>query len=305
MGSDILLRAINESEYTAWKGLLTESVQGSVYALPEYLDTLCRATGGRFSLLGVFRGDELVGGVPLYEETGPAGAFISSRLLLYYSGIVLKPLATRYPSKATSKYLEVLGMLAQMLSDSTYARIILTHPGLIDARPFIQRGWIARPGYTYVVPISDIESVWGRIDQNLRRLINRCGESGVTLTDDNDFDSFYALHAQTHDRKGAYLPAERPLFGIFQRTQNSRLGATVSCATERRPLGGRTTGSFGAGRPIVHCLRRSRRRELESWHDPLAAMGSIQGAFSRRIPNQRSHRRHAWRRNAVQESAGR
>jgi hypothetical protein len=182
-----------------------------VYTLPEYLDALCAATGGRFSLLGVYRGDELVGGLPLYEESGPAGPFISSRLLLYYNGIIVKPLSTKYPSKATSRYLDVLTALAERLSASTYARVILSHQGLMDARPFVKLGWTARPAYTYVVPIADPESAWGRIDQNLRRLVTRCSEAGATLTNDDDFESFYTLHMQTHDRKGAplYLPKDR------------------------------------------------------------------------------------------------
>ena len=221
MGNDIVLKSLSESDYGIWRSMVAESPSGSVYALPEYLETLCAATGGRFSVLGAFRGGELVGGAPLYEETGPAGPFISSRLLLYYNGIVLKPLPTRYPSKATSKYLEVLSALAEKFSASTYARVILSHQGLVDARPFLKLGWTARPGYTYVVPIADTESAWGRIDQNLRRLVTRCSEAGATLTDDDDFESFFALHTQTHDRKGAplYLPKDR--FNEYFRTLKS------------------------------------------------------------------------------------
>ena len=222
MGNDTILRKLADSEFDLWRKLVAESPSGSVYSLPEYLSVLCEATGGRFSLLGVFRGDELVGGLPLYEESGPAGPIVSSRLLLYYNGIVLKPLSTRYPSKATSRYLDVLGSIGERLAASGYARIILSHQGQIDARPFLNHGWTARPGYTYVVPISDLEAAWGRVDQNLRRLVNRCSEAGATLSEDDDFDSFFRLHSQTHDRKGApiYLPADR--FGTYFRALKSK-----------------------------------------------------------------------------------
>jgi hypothetical protein len=222
MGSGVDLRKLAPSDYELWHKLLAESPQGSVYAFPAYLEALSRATGGSFSLLGVFRGDELIGGLPVYEESLGGRRTVANRLLLYYSGIVLKPHSTRYPSKATSKYLDVLDALASRLVEARYARVILNHQGMIDARPFMIRGWTARPGYTYVVPITDIKMAWGRIDQNLRRLIDRCDANGVTLSDDDDFASFYPLHLQVHDRKGAPVYLPRDAFDVFFKELRSK-----------------------------------------------------------------------------------
>ncbi len=211
MGSDVTCRKLNADETGSWQKLLAESPQGSVYANPAYLEILARATGGSYSLLGVFRGGELAAGLPLYEQPITGGRSMANRLLLYYSGIVLKPTATRYPSKTTSKYLESLDAIAEWLVAAKYARVILNHQGMIDARPFLVRQWTARPGYTYVVPIADLQAAWSRVDQNLRRLVDRCSQAGVTFSDDDDFESFFAMHQQTHERKGAplYLPKEK------------------------------------------------------------------------------------------------
>lgn len=211
MGSDVICRRLNADETETWLKLLAESPQGSVYANPAYLEILTRATGGSYSLLGVFRGSELVAGLPLYEQPITGGRSMANRLLLYYSGVVLKPLSTRYPSKATSKNLDSLDAIADWLIGAKYARVIMNHQGMIDARPFLARQWTARPGYTYLVPIADLPTAWNRVDQNLRRLVDRCAQSGVTFSDDDDFESFFAMHLQTHERKGAplYLPKER------------------------------------------------------------------------------------------------
>ena len=255
MGSDVVCRKLHPDEYPGWLKLLAESPQGSVYANPSYLEILCRATGGSFSLLGVFRGSELVAGLPLYEQPITGGRSVANRLLLYYSGIVLKPLSTRYPSKATSKYLDSLDAIADWLTSAKYARVILNHQGMIDARPFLVRQWTARPGYTYVVPIADLPSAWNRVDQNLRRLVDRCAESGVSFSDDDDFESFFALHLQTHERKGAplYLPKEQ-FAKYFIEIRSSGLGKLYQARlADGRAVAGQIVLFGQAGRSYTVC----------------------------------------------------
>lgn len=255
MASDIVVRKLIPSDYDLWHKLIAESPQGSVYARPEYLDVLCRATGGSSSLLGAFRGNELVGGIPLYEVPITGGRSVANRLLLYYSGIILKPLLTRYPSKATSKYLDILESLASWLVEARYARVILNHQGMIDARPFLNRQWTARPGYTYIVPIADIQSTWGRIDQNLRRLVDRCAEAGVIFSDDDDFESFFAMHLQTHERKGAPLYLPKDAFGAyFKELRSLGIGRLFSARlSDGRAVAGQLVLLGPAGRSYTVC----------------------------------------------------
>jgi hypothetical protein len=56
------------------------------------------------------------------------------------------------------------------------------------------------------------------MEQNLRRLVDRCTAQKVTVSEDDDFDAFFRLHSQVHDRKGAdlYLP-EKAFRGFFSR----------------------------------------------------------------------------------------
>jgi hypothetical protein len=64
------------------------------------------------------------------------------------------------------------------------------------------RGWRVRPGYTYVVRLGDMQQAWDRVEQNLRRLVNRCGRDGIRFTDDDDVDGFLLLHGAMSERKG-------------------------------------------------------------------------------------------------------
>jgi hypothetical protein len=208
MSREIEVRTLAEHEFDAWNAMVEKSSEGSLYATPDYLSTLCRATGGTFKIVAALRGEEIVGGVPLYEQRAPAGIVVHNRLLLYYNGLVLREYDTRYPSERMSRRLAAMEALAEHLGETRYAKLALYNRALLDVRSFQSKGWEARPSYSYVVELDDLSSAWGRVVQNLRRLIGRAEQHGVVCTDEDDFDAFFGLHRMVHERKEAplYLP---------------------------------------------------------------------------------------------------
>jgi hypothetical protein len=226
--SNVSVDVLDPAEYAAWEKLVATSPDGSIYASPRYLDALCSAAGGRFRILAARRAGELVGGSPLYERDSRLGSFVSPRLLLYYLGPVLRRSESKYPSQQTARNLETLGALAEALSGLGHAQVTLrTRHTVADIRPFLQAGWSCSPSYTYLVSLSDLPRQWGRVEQNLRRLVERCAAEGVGFTDDDDFESFLALHRLTMSHHGAatYLPddAFRVWFHALHRAGLCRL----------------------------------------------------------------------------------
>lgn len=218
LSSNVTARALTEEEFDSWTSFVQESPQGSPYSLPAYLDALCRAVGGRFRIVGAFKGTELFGGVGVYEADGRGGHYVSPRLLLYYNGIVLPPERSKYPSVVTSNVLKVQTALADWLSERNYARVTLKSlPSVQDVRVFKERGWRAYPTFSYVVPVDDTEACRSRIEQNLRRLIRRSEGRDVRFGVDDDFDAFYDLHAATMDRKNRATYLGRNAFESFYR----------------------------------------------------------------------------------------
>lgn len=209
MKEPVSVRELTESDYSAWNELVAASPDGSPYATPEYLAALCEATGEGFRILAACRGEEILGGVALYEERTRVGIEVSPRLLLHYNGLVLRHYETKYPSVRTARHLETMAALREAMGRRGYAGLRLKCRHTVkDARVFIEAGWTARPSYTYVVPINDIPQLWGRMEQNLRRLVERCGKQGIVVGEDDDFGNFFRMHLETHERKGAavYLP---------------------------------------------------------------------------------------------------
>jgi len=241
-------RYLPEESYRLWDRLVHDSPQGSIYSTPEYLDILCTVAGGRFKILGILRGDELVGGVALYETPSLFGTGVTNRLLLYYNGLVLAAGKSQYPSQRTAQELEILSLLEKTLAGAGYARLRLHNRWpLYDLRPFIAAGWEVRPTYTYIAHFENLAALWERVDKNFRRLIRRCETQGVIITDDDDFASFYRLHHQTHVRKGSPLYLPRDAFRRYVeslkaqglcRLYHARLPEGRAAATQLVLLGG-------------------------------------------------------------------
>jgi hypothetical protein len=158
----------------------------------------------------------MAGGVSLYEIDSRHGVQVAPRNLLSYNGIVLRRYQTKYPSQQSARHIKIMSGLVGAFSQSGYARVTLNcRSSIVDLRPFLAAGWSASPYYTYIVPVADPSLLWERIEQNLRRLIQRCEKDGITACGDEDFDAFYRLHAITMRRKGRppYLP--EPAFRMY------------------------------------------------------------------------------------------
>lgn len=249
------VRDLVPEEYEQWRALVEASPTGSPYADPTYLECLCRATGGRYSIRAAFQGEEIVGGVPLYREGRGARSWSLPRLLLYYNGPVLRDYDTRHPADVISRHLSVLEALESSLRHSGIGRIMLrSRSPLRDVRAFQDAGWTAWPGYTLVVPLTDLEGLWKRMDGNARRLVRRAREEELTVTEGGDFEAYFRMHQELHQRKGAplYLPegpfrqyvTELRAFGLA-RLYHARLPTGQSAAVQLVLTG---------GHPVTHTV---------------------------------------------------
>jgi hypothetical protein len=210
--TDIEVRRVEPSEYPEWRKVLASSNEGSAYQMPEYLEALADATGGKFKILGLYRNQtELLGGIGLYLKKTYLGTAATSRLLLYYNGPFLRPAPSALAYRRESYRNELLGVLEKHLrSEGLESILFKAREAECDYRSFISRGWSAKPFYSYLIPLHDIDNQLSLVDKNLRRLIRRGRELGLTFTENGDFNSFFDMHEETHRRKRSpmYLPRD-------------------------------------------------------------------------------------------------
>ena len=198
-----------EEHYGAWDHFVAgQERTGSIFSTVQYMDILCRAAGGSFSVAAIRDGDSFIAGLGVYRRRILGHEVISHRMLLSYNGPVLRD-DLFAATGSRSKGFEALNALCRFLSRQNVSGVTLhCRDGHQDFRPFLNRGWGASPFYTIVVPTADSGQLWNRFDRNARRLVRRAEESGCTVEPDGDFDFFYHAHQEIHRRKGAplYLP---------------------------------------------------------------------------------------------------
>lgn len=255
MGIPVTTRYLTEDAYPQWAEMVAASPDGSAYSLPAYLDALCTATGGSFDVLAAEHDGRLAGGVALYRQASALGTVAAPRLLLYYNGIVLAPHAAKAPSQRTDWHLNTLSTLEAELARLRLSRLRLkSRATLTDLRPFVSRGWVCKPTWSYVVDIADLPTAWARVHKDQRRLVERCRDRGLTLTSDEDFDAFYRLHLEIHQRKGApvYLPRE-----VFRRFVQSLQDQGLARLYHARLPDGRVVASqltLTGPHPVTHTV---------------------------------------------------
>ncbi len=226
---------LESSAYERWNSLVERAPMGSVYALTTYLDVLSAVTGTDFKIVGVWKGDELWGGVPLFQIKSPYGICSGPRYLLYYNGIIIKE------GLGFSSRLALTEALEAKLRSMRYARIVLnsrapigdenleeqTFGGggqFVDVRPFQSNGWKSWPSFSYLVFLSTESRAEDSFDKNLRRLVRRAEERGLSFSEDMDFEGFYDLHNEIHLRKGAPLYLSKEAFKTyFERLKKAEL----------------------------------------------------------------------------------
>lgn len=218
MASDRSVRVdeLTDDERDAWSEFVRDSTYGSAYSLGAYLEVLAKVVGGSVRTVVARQGSSIVGGVAFLERRSPLSAFVAPRLLLYYNGFVLRDYETRYPSQRAARQNEVVDAIAEQLESRRYGRLELrSRAPFTDARALRARGWTIAPSYTYVVPLGDLEGLWTRVDQNLRRLIQRARKVGIELVVDEDFESFFRLHVATGSRKDVPVYLGREAFRSY------------------------------------------------------------------------------------------
>lgn len=237
MGDKLTTRFLQPDEYPRWAAFVAGAPAGSIYSLPDYLDALCTATGGTFRVLVAERGDQINGGIALYEHSGCS----LPRLLLYYNGVVLAHSNDPGSAKHTEAALHTLGALETALTALPYSRIrFKSRWPLHDWRVFQSAGWSLAPRWSYEVDLGDIAQAWNRLDKNARRLVRHAQDAGIVLATEGDFDAFYALHLATAERKGAPLYLPQDAYRQFVATLRAR---KLACLYEARLPEGKVVAS--------------------------------------------------------------
>jgi len=192
-------------DMSLWDGFVSESPQGTIFSTSQWLEAACAAQGGEPRCLAVMADGRLVAGATcVHIARGPLRK-ASTPVLTPYGGIVYRPDPGKRHSEAESFNMSCAEALDLYLT-SRYHNVFLVHaPGFTDVRPLTWADWKEHVRYSYVMDITDVDSLWGLLERRVRTVI-RNAESSLELGGPIDTGSFTELYERIYRDRGTRLP---------------------------------------------------------------------------------------------------
>ncbi len=197
------IRPIPEADTDVWDDLVERSPHGSIFHSSSWVGAL----GGGYDLWGVYSGDDLQAGfvAPVRQLMGvrvPRNPYLTK-----YSGLVVAN-GGRSPTNQLSFESRVVTALAPFLK-STYrwGRMTLD-PRVAYVIPFLWEGFTIHPRFTYVLTLSDMESVWKGMQHAVRSDVSKARRSGLSVVHEQSADRLLPLLRLNYRRLGMTLQEE-------------------------------------------------------------------------------------------------
>ncbi len=177
VSKELLLRELTADQLGEWDDLVQRSPQGSVFCQSWWLEATC----GTPRVLGLFDGDRLVAGLPLYYKSKFGVTLCTMPKLTQTWGVVLEPLTGR-TCRVLTRQMELLRPFATHLSRLTffYQRF---HSSLTNWLPFCWSGFVQTSRVTYVLDdLSCHDEIMKGMTHQIRGEIKKAERLGIEIS---------------------------------------------------------------------------------------------------------------------------
>ena len=211
-----IIEVFPEVKFPEWDEFIKSSPQYSCFSASFWLRAISEATGGEFKIIGCYDNGRLAGGCALYLTRMPEGKAAKFPPLTKYNGLVLLQRDSNYPYKEELMAHGIMNAIIDYLEKNFDYVILINHPGLIDVRPFIWRGWDTQVKYTYIVDLQERFF----ISRDIERRAKIAQDSGIYIEESYDPHIFYDLWLKSFRRHKRNPPLDRAnLLRLFNTLQ--------------------------------------------------------------------------------------
>lgn len=207
--NNLRLESLEGNQLKIWDDFVDRSPQGSIYHKAFWLNCVADLIGGGIRILGVFEGNNLVGGLGLCYKESLFGK-VCMPYYARYNGILLSAPESQQPYLVISNQLLICQLLVEGLQKLRFRRITLYNsPQLKDVRANQWANWRIDAAYTIEIPISDLPKLRASIGKSVFKQARRSEEMGIQVSIGDDFDAYYKLLIMTFQRRNRPLPKAR------------------------------------------------------------------------------------------------
>ncbi|MDD3856415.1 MAG: GNAT family N-acetyltransferase [Methanoculleus sp.] len=187
----------------AWDTFIDESAAGRLVHKWDFMKITQKHTGFRFLPYGVFKGNELIAVMPLFQKQSHGINILLSppplQSVVPYLGFVM---GSRYDTAKQSKKESLLKLVGDDLENEFSALApnylsITQVPGFIDVRRFLRDGYQTRLHFTYLIALDPpLEEIWNSFSSNLRTKLRKVEKNGYRIEKSTDISIFYSTVAE-------------------------------------------------------------------------------------------------------------
>lgn len=204
MAAALVVREFPAEELTTWNRFVGESPQGSIFSESLWL----RAMRRPFRVYGCWKGEELIGGVAVFQDSSRPRSTGGIPPFTPFQGILLREPAGMRDTTRESRDRDVSFAIIRRLHQDFDDLTIPLHYTYRDVRPFYwetfgqAREYAAVIRYTYVVDLRHLETAWSRFDDNTRFEVRKAEKRGSRVGPSDDICVFEQMYRRTFERQG-------------------------------------------------------------------------------------------------------
>lgn len=214
--SSYTTRYLTSEEYKEWDALVLQSPNYSIFDTTFWLGTLTSILKCDIKILGVFKEENLIGGVAFnvikrfgikIAKIPPMSAFNSCHYI---------PRDTQHKDRLGRFIQEIVIAIAEKLQDDFYYVFLANHPEFQDIRGFLWKDWRQIILYSYRVPLNKIDL--SLISASKRRQVKKAQKKLIAIEEVKDAAAVYDIIKNTYLRDGLKCPlALDEISGICER----------------------------------------------------------------------------------------
>ena len=202
--SSYTTRYLTKDEYKEWDELVLQSPTYNIFDTTLWLDTLSSVLKCDINILGVFKEQNLVGGVAfnVIKRFGIKIANIPP--MNAYNSLHYISRETQYKGK-NERYIEnIIALIADRLQKEFNHAVITNHPDFKDIRGFKTKDWRQNVLYSYQVYLNKVDL--SLISAAKRRQVKKARKNLIVTEEIKDIAPVYDIIEQTYIRQNLKCP---------------------------------------------------------------------------------------------------
>jgi hypothetical protein len=202
---------LTSADYSRWDSFVASSPQGSIFQSSEWIKIFCAQFGYTSEILSVVNGQEIIGGVVLFQRQRLGVRAIMTPPMMPYNGILFAPPGSRKGQRESKDNHEITSALLPVLEEKGHFVSLMLSPSVIDIRPFQWRKWTVTSRYTYANSLKNPGEILEMFSHSARRRVRKASEENITFEEIHDSLPVILLQEESYLRSGIKPPVRNEL----------------------------------------------------------------------------------------------